>query len=246
MDDFPLFVVVGFLAQLVDGAMGMAYGVTATSVLLGVGVPPAVASASVHASEVFTTGASGFSHWRLGNVDRKLLLRLAVPGVIGGVIGAVLLSSLDVPWLPYLVSAYLLCVGGLIVWRSIKGQPNRDQLPKRVAPIGFFGGIMDAIGGGGWGPVVTSTLLGSGGAPRKVIGSVNASEFFLTVAISTTFLFTVGLELWPVIAGLIVGGVVAAPMGALAAKHVPARALMLVVGCVIVGLGVRGVYPLFT
>lgn len=238
-DDILLYVVIGFAAQMIDGAIGMAYGVTASSVLLSLGVPPATASACVHAAETFTTGASGFAHWRLGNVDRALVVRLALPGMVGGAIGAYVLSELPGETLKPFVSAYLLLLGVVIVWKSLATQPIESPPPRSVAPLGFFGGLFDAIGGGGWGPIVTSTLLGQGHTPRYAIGSVNLSEFFVTLTISTTFFLTVGLSLWPVIAGLIIGGVLAAPLAAYATKHIPDKVLMLIVGCVVVLLSLR-------
>ena len=243
MTDLLIFTAVGFLAQLVDGALGMAYGVTATSMLLQFGTPPAVASASIHAAEAFTTGASGLAHWRAGNVDRRLMLRLAVPGVIGGVIGAYLLSSLPGNVIQPIVSLYLLGMGAVIVRRAFRPlKPPIDLATRPVRALGAAGGFLDAVGGGGWGPIVTSRLIGSGGAPRIVIGSVNAAEFFLTVAISITFFATIGLELWPVITGLVIGGILAAPLGALMAARLPARALLGVVGGLVIGLSVYNLF----
>ncbi len=236
MEEVLLYVVIGFVAQMIDGAIGMAYGVTATSVLLSTGVPPATASACVHAAETFTTGASGLAHWKLGNVDRKLLWRLAVPGAIGGAIGAYVLSEFDGETLKPFISVYLLLLGIVIIWKALVRRALEAPQLRSVAPLGFFGGLLDAIGGGGWGPIVTSSLLGQGATPRYAIGSVNLAEFFVTLTISTTFFLTVGLSLWPIILGLIVGGIIAAPFAALAAKRVPAKALMLVVGCVVIGL----------
>jgi uncharacterized membrane protein YfcA len=183
---------------------------------------------------VFTTGMSGFAHWRLGNVDRHLVVRLAVPGVLGGIAGAYVLSSFPGDAIQPLVSLYLLVMGGVILTRAFGGK--RKLIDLRTHPVRFLGlagGFLDAVGGGGWGPVVASRLIGSGGTPRTVIGSVNAAEFFLTFTISLTFLATIGLELWPVITGLIIGGMLAAPLGALLAARVPAKALMIMVGCLI-------------
>ncbi len=239
-EDFYLYVLVGFAAQMVDGAIGMAYGITSTSVLLSMGLPPATASACVHAAETFTTAASGLSHWKLGNVDRRLIWRLAVPGIIGGVIGAYVLSNVPGEVFKPYISAYLLLLGLFIIYKAVHRKPSFvDVPPNNVAPLGFVGGLVDAIGGGGWGPIVTSTLLGQGATPRYAIGSVNLAEFFVTLAISATFFLTIGLELWPIITGLIVGGIVAAPLAALATKHLPAKVLMILVGCVIVLLSLR-------
>lgn len=238
--DLAFYAVVGFLAQMVDGAIGMAYGVTASSVLLSAGIPPATASACVHASATFTSFASGLSHWKLGNVDRDLLRRLALPGVIGGVIGAYVLTTIDANAIRPFISGYLLLIGLFIIYKAVHRKHSFvDDPPTHVAPLGIFGGFMTAIGGGGWGPIVTSTLLGQGQAPRYTIGTVNLSEFFVTLTISTTFLMTIGLGLWPIILGLVAGGVVAAPVAALAAKNVPAKPLMLAVGIVVVLLSTR-------
>ena len=244
-DDVLLYVIIGFVAQMIDGAIGMAYGVTASSVLLSLGVPPATASACVHAAETFTIGASGFAHWRLGNVDKKLLLRLAIPGMIGGAIGAYVLAGLPGEALKPYISAYLLVLGGFIVWKALEVRPLKVPEPRAVAPLGLVGGALDAMGGGGWGPIVTSTLLGQGATPRYAIGSVNLAEFFVTLVISATFLFTVGLSLWPIITGLIIGGVIAAPFAAMATKHIPDKVLMLMVGCVVTLLSLRTIIIAF-
>jgi hypothetical protein len=238
-EDLLLFIAVGFAAQMVDGAIGMAYGVISTSVLLSVGVPPATASACVHAAETFTTAVSGASHWKFGNVDRKLLLRLAVPGAIGGAIGAYILTNLDGDKVKPFISAYLLLMGLLIVWKALTRRVSEGAAPSRVAPLGF-------IGGGGWGPIVTSTLIGQGTTPRYAIGSVNLAEFFVTLTISATFVATIGLELWPIISGLIIGGVIAAPFAAYATKMLPDKALMILVGCVVAILSLRTIVAALT
>lgn len=229
MDQFLLFMAVGFVAQMVDGAIGMAYGLTATTVLIALGTSPAVASASVHAAEVFTSGASGYAHWRAGNVDRRLMLRLAVPGVLGGVAGALFASLTPVGVIRPLVGLYLVAMGMLILWRALRPRGEAPP-PRRVFPLGLAGGFLDAAGGGGWGPLVVSTLIGRGNAPRIAIGSTNAAEFFVTFAITVAFLGAIGLDLWVVILGLVAGGVLAAPFAALAARAIPPRALMAMVG----------------
>lgn len=238
-DDLILFITVGFVAQMVDGAIGMAYGLTATTVLLGTGVSPAVASACVHAAEVFTTGASGLSHWRLGNIDRRLVLRLMVPGMVGGAIGAYVLTSLPGDLLRPWIAGYLLILGGVILWKALRPRPLEVSPPRHVGVLGFFGGMLDAIGGGGWGPMVASTLLGAGGAPRTTIGSVNIAEFFVTLVISATLIGALGTLPWEIFAGLVIGGVIAAPFAALATKHLPNKALMVLVGGVVVLLSSR-------
>ncbi|MFN3869090.1 MAG: sulfite exporter TauE/SafE family protein [Hyphomicrobiaceae bacterium] len=239
-DDFLLYVAVGFAAQIVDGAIGMAYGIASTSLLLSFGIPPATASACVHAAETFTTGASGIAHWRLGNVDRRLLLRLALPGMMGGAIGAYALTNVPGDTIKPFIAAYLLLLGLYIVCKACLLEISRQPVePKHVAPLGLTGGFLDAIGGGGWGPIVTSSLLGQGTTARYAIGSVNLAEFFVTLTITSTFILTIGLDLWPIIAGLVVGGVIAAPFAALATKHLPDRVLMVLVGAVVSLLGFR-------
>jgi uncharacterized membrane protein YfcA len=238
-EDFAIFVAIGFAAQAVDGAIGMAYGVLASSVLAGFGVPAATASASVHVAEIFTTAASGAAHWRMGNVDFGLLRRLAIPGMVGGAIGAYALTTVPDEMVRPAVSAYLLAVGAVILWKALRERPAEGRPPKLVAPLGLVGGFLDAIGGGGWGPLVTSTLIGRGATPRFAIGSVNLTEFFVTSTISATFVATIGLELWPVVGGLIVGGVLAAPLAAYTTKRLPTRPLMILVAAVVIVLSVR-------
>ena len=239
LEEILLFVLVGFLAQMVDGSIGMAYGLIATSVLLSMSVSPAVASASVHAAEMFTTGASGIAHWRAGNVVARLVLRLAIPGMLGGVLGAYVLTDLPVEIMKPVVSVYLIVMGLIILSRALRKPTPPPAKPPRVTLLGFGGGFVDAIGGGGWGPIVTSTLIGRGNVARTSIGSTNAAEFFVTTAITAVFVATIGLELWPVILGLVLGGVLAAPLAALVTKKLPARPLMIIVGVVITLLSLR-------
>ncbi len=226
---FLVFVAIGLCAQLVDGALGMAYGLVSSSILLTMGMPPAAVSASVHTAEVFTTGVSGAAHGMLGNVDRRLMLRLAVPGVIGGVIGATLLSRIDGDTIKPWIYGYLFVLALLILLRAFGRRLPRGEV-KRVGLLGFVSGLLDAIGGGGWGPMATSTLLAHGGEARTSIGSVSASEFVVTLAISITFLLSIGLEHWQVILGLLVGGAIAAPLAALLVRRVHERVVLFAVG----------------
>lgn len=237
------FILVGFAAQLVDGALGMAFGVITSTLLVGVmGVPPAQASAKVHVVEVFTTGVSGINHLIHRNIDGRLFLRLVVPGVIGGVTGAYVLSSLDAGVVKPFVLAYLAAVGLWLLWRGLDHDPKIKD-PKVVAPLGLAGGFLDAAGGGGWGPVVTSNLLIQGAEPRKVIGTVNSAEFFLTTAISATFIWQLGIAQFGVaVVGLLIGGVAAAPLGAILAKRIPAQKLLLLVGVVLTITSIYGIW----
>ncbi|WP_135468257.1 sulfite exporter TauE/SafE family protein [Crenalkalicoccus roseus] len=239
VEDVIVFAAVGFAAQMIDGAIGMAYGLSAASVLLTLGVAPAAASASIHAAEVFTTGASGLAHWCVGNVRRDLVLRLALPGMLGGVLGAFLLVGAPIGPVRVFVSLYLLVLGGVILAKALRPRAPAVPRPWRVALLGFCGGALDAAGGGGWGAIVTSTLIGQGSVPREAIGSANLAEFFVTVAISAAFVATIGLSLWPIIAGLVLGGVLAAPFAALVAKRVPDRPLMVIVAVVVSLLALR-------
>ncbi|MFA6114384.1 MAG: sulfite exporter TauE/SafE family protein [Sphingomonas sp.] len=225
------YIAVGFAAQMVDGALGMAFGVINNTLLVSfLGVPPALASASVHAVETFTTAASGASHIFHKNVNWKLFRRLVIPGVIGGALGAYVLSNVDAAVAKPFVMAYLASIGLYLLYRAWRGRVEPRE-PKIIEPLGLVGGFLDAAGGGGWGPVVTSNLLVQGASPRSTIGTVNTSEFFLTATISATFIATMGFAAFTLqTVGLLIGGLIAAPFGGLLAKRVPARLLMAMVG----------------
>lgn len=227
------FILVGFVAQMIDGALGMAFGTISNTLLLTLGVPPAAASAGVHTVESFTTAVSGISHAAHGNIDWPLFRRLVIPGVIGGVLGAYVLTQIDADVAKPLILVYLAAIGIYLLYRAFKHSPA-DRPPGLVAPLGLVGGFLDAAGGGGWGAIVTSNLLVQGANPRKTIGTVSAAEFFLTVTISATFLATLGLAAFTQMTlGLLIGGVAAAPFGALIAKRVQARSLLVMVGLVL-------------
>jgi uncharacterized membrane protein YfcA len=230
----------GFIAQMIDGALGMAYGVTATTFLLSVGITPAAASASVHASEVFTSGVSGYMHLKFGNVNSKLFKTLVIPGVIGAILGAYVLSSLEEysTYIKPIVSIYTLFLGVIIIRKALIKRMEKRQL-KRVGLLALFGGYLDSIGGGGWGPIVSSTLIASGRHPKYTIGSVNLTEFFVSLASSITFFTVIGLGYWQVIIGLILGGVVAAPIAAKLANKLPVKSMMILVGMVIIIVSLR-------
>jgi uncharacterized membrane protein YfcA len=221
---------------MIDGALGMAYGVSCTSLLLAFGYQPAAASASVHMAEIVTSGVSGHFHWRLGNVNPALFHNLVWPGMVGGALGAYVLSALPGDALKPWVAIYLAVMGVRILIKGLNGRPVTPATTTRVEALGFVGGLMDAIGGGGWGPIVTSTLVGSGHEPRFAIGSVNRAEFFVTVVQSATFVLTIGFGNWPVVLGLCAGGALAAPLAATVTRRLQATHLMIAVGVLIVVL----------
>ncbi|RXK47085.1 sulfite exporter TauE/SafE family protein [Aquirufa rosea] len=234
------YVLGGFIAQMIDGALGMAYGVTATTFLLSVGISPAAASASVHASEVFTSGVSGYMHLKFGNVNSKLFKTLVIPGIIGAILGAYVLSSLEnyAGYIKPIVSIYTLFLGAIIIKKALIKRQEKRQL-KKVGLLALLGGYLDSIGGGGWGPIVSSTLIASGRHPKYTIGSVNLTEFFVSLASSLTFFTVIGLGYWQVIIGLILGGVIAAPIAARLANKLPVKTMMILVGMVIIIVSLR-------
>jgi uncharacterized protein len=245
-ENFELFLLAGFIAQLIDGALGMAYGVTASTFLLSFGVTPAAASASIHTSEIFTSGVSGLFHLKFQNVNKKLFKTLLLPGVIGAALGALTLSFFETysHILKPFIAVYTLYLG-IIIIRKAFGK-KRDKVKTRNIPkLAAFGGFMDSIGGGGWGPIVSSTLIAGGRHPRYTIGSVNLTEFFVALASSITFFSIIGINHWNVIAGLILGGMVAAPIGAIASKHLPIKTMMAVVGVLVILLSCRILYTSF-
>lgn len=240
--EFFTFVAVGFFAQLVDGALGMAFGVISTTALVALGVPPAAASAGVHAVETVTTAVSGTSHAIARNIDWKLFFRIAVPGIVGAVLGAYLLTSIPADKAKPLIQAYLGVLGIWIFWRGFR-HIHVEREPKVVEPLGLAGGFLDAAGGGGWGPIVTSNLIAQGKAPRHTIGTVNAAEFLVTMSAAITFIYHLG---WEVVTnatlGLLAGGVIAAPFGAILAKRLKPDVLMIMVGVVLVATSTFGIW----
>jgi len=242
MDDLILFAGVGFLAQIVDGALGMAYGVISSTVLLAFGVPPAMASASVHAAEVFTTAASAGSHALNRNVNWRLFAPLAVGGCIGGAVGAFVLTSVDGARIKPFITAYLAIMGAVILYRAWRGRTPSPFPVRWTGPLGLLGGFLDAVGGGGWGPTVTTAMVASGEEPRISIGTVNTAEFFVTSAISAAFLATLVSGHWTqsgvadhtrAVGGLILGGLLAAPLAGRVVRIIPVRALTWMVGALV-------------
>ncbi len=231
---FYQFIVVGFVAQMIDGTLGMAYGVSCSTLLLHFGVAPRVATAAVHTAEVFTTGVSGLTHLRFKNIDRKLFLRIVVTGSIGAMIGAYLISEvLDGKVIKPYIAAYLLILGIVIIAKGIRNRQKVEKEVKYAEWLAFIGGLCDAIGGGGWGPIVTSNIIHQGKNPRETIGTVNTAEFFVAFFSTGVFMFFVGVESWQIVLGLIAGGVIAAPVGALFASKINRQVLMIIIGIVI-------------
>lgn len=237
-ESFLLYVAAGFAAQMVDGSLGMAYGVTSSTLLLTIGLPPATVSATVHAAECFTTGASAISHRLIGNVNAQLFRRLLVPGIAGAVVGAYILSELPGAQLRAYSASYLLVMGLVILVKAFREFPPRT-VSTYLIPLAFAGAFIDALGGGGWGPIVATTLIARGNGLRETVGSVNAAEFFVTVAASITFLVTLGIGHWQVIVALALGGLLAAPIGAWACKRLPTKPFMVLIGLLILGLSIR-------
>ncbi|HET7360764.1 MAG TPA: sulfite exporter TauE/SafE family protein, partial [Salinimicrobium sp.] len=212
---FWWFILAGFVAQIIDGALGMAYGVSCTTLLLNFGIPPSFASASVHTSEIFTSGVSGLSHLKFKNIDKKLFFKLVFTGVLGAVIGAFLISQIfDGSVIKPFVAAYLFILGGVILYKGIQNKKRKNKKLKHIGPLAFIGGLMDACGGGGWGPIVTSNLINQGNDPRKTVGTVVTAEFFVTFFATAIFIFFLSVQFWQIVIGLIIGGTIAAPIGA--------------------------------
>jgi hypothetical protein len=246
----PIFwsaVGVGLLAQVIDGALGMAYGVTSTSFLLAVGVSPAMASGATHLAEVFTTGVSGVSHLKMGNVNKRLFFSLLIPGIIGGLIGAYVLSHIDGKVLKPFISAYLLLMGIYVLSKAFRHtRARREVSAGKVVPLALFGSLMDTTGGGGWGPIVTTSLVGSGHDPRTTIGSVNFAEFFLTVTVAAALFSILDNSVWLIVAGLVIGGLFAAPLAAYLTKRLNAKVLLVLVGTLISAISAFNLYMAYS
>ena len=245
----PLFwsaLAVGLIAQVIDGALGMAYGITSSTFLLAFGAPPALASGATHLAEVFTTGVSGVSHLKLGNVNKKLFLSLVIPGIIGALLGTYVLTNVDGKVLKPYISAYLLIMGLYILSKAFRHFAVRHEIQlKKIIPLAIFGGFVDTTGGGGWGPVVTTSLVGAGHNPRTTIGSVNFAEFFLTVAVAAAFFTLLDASVWTIVAGLVIGGLFAAPFAAYATRHFQTKTLLILVGTLITLVSTYNLYKLF-
>lgn len=238
---FPVMFIAGFVAQLVDGALGMGYGVASTTILLSAGVAPATISGSIHTAEMFASAASGYSHYKFGNVNKKLFKALVIPGIIGAIAGAVLLWLLDESygsWVRPALAVYTMFLGLKIIWNVYKNE-NKKKKFKNYKLLAGTGGFFDSFGGGGWGPIVTTTLITKGRTPRFVIGSVSATEFFVTFASALTFFILLGVTHWQTILGLIAGGLIAAPIAAKLAGKLPRRTAMLLLGALVIFWSLR-------
>lgn len=236
---FWLAVAIGLIAQTIDGALGMAYGLSANSFLLSIGATPAAASGAVHVAEIFTTAGSGVSHIRFKNVDKALLKRIVFPGVIGGVLGVLLITSINSQLLKPIIASYLLLMGIMILFKACK--INREKSSKKlkhIKKLALSGGFLDAVGGGGWGPVVTSSLLCQGNNPRKTIGTVNTAEFFVALITGISFILLGAIEHWALIFGLISGGLFASPFAAFLTSRLNTRVLLISVGLLITSLSI--------
>lgn len=243
---FYWMLLVGFLAEIVAGSMGMGYGVICTTILLILNVPPPIISASIHSAESFTSAAGTVSHWQLGNVNKKLVKALAIPAIIGAVIGAITLTYVGERYAkmtkPF-IAAYTMYLGIRILQNAFKRKIHHSQKKKiKVTRLGLIGGFIDSFGGGGWGPLVTGTFIKNGHTPRYVIGSSTVAKFILTVASAITFLFTVGIHHWNIVAGLLIGGVVTAPFSAMLTAKLSTKKMFVVVGCVVIIMSLITIY----
>lgn len=237
-DKFVLFIIIGFIAQIIDGTLGMGYGVSSTSFLLSFGISPAMASASVHTAEIFTTGVSGFSHWKFKNVNKKLLFLLVFPGAIGAILGSLLLVYFDGNVLKPFMAIYLLIMGLRIMFKAF-AKKKQKTIFKQYSILGFVGGFLDSSGGGGWGPVVTSTLIGAGRTPSITIGTVNTAEFIIAFVSSVVFAISLSFNYWQIIIGLILGGIIAAPVAAFLCQKIKTKTALILVGLLIIFLSLK-------
>ena len=245
---FLFFILAGFLAQMVDGVLSMGYGVTSATCLMSFGVSPVAMSAAIHTSEIFTTGISGYSHYRFGNVNKKLFKHLVIPGIIGAVLGASLLVFLGDKagkWLLPVIALYAGFLGLKILIKAF-GQGQHNRKVKRVGLLAWVGGFLDSFGGGGWGPIVTSTLISKGRSPKYTVGSVSLTEFFVTLSSAFTFFITVGVSHWNIVLGLLIGGGVAAPIAARLTGKLPKKTMMIAVGIMVMIWSIRMFYKSFS
>lgn len=236
----------GALAALIDGSLGMAYGVTGTAFLLGYGISPVKAVAYIHIAEIFVSGSSGLNHWKIGNVNIKLFKKILLPGIIGATLGALIIAKVEIPYLSIIISVYLLIMGIFLIIKAYsKIKLQFKQKNSVVIPLAVTGGFVDGAGGGGWGPVVTTSLLGSKMEPKKVIGTVNASEFFINLASAISLLLLVKVTDWEALAGLIIGGFLVAPYAARVTSKMSIKIILTFVGVLIIVISLRKIFNFF-
>lgn len=236
----------GAVAALIDGSLGMAYGVTGTAFLLGYGISPVKAVAYIHIAEIFVSGSSGLNHWKIGNIDTKLFKKLLIPGIIGAILGALIIAKVKIPYLSIVISIYLLFMGIFLIAKAYsKIKLQFKQKNSVVIPLAVTGGFVDGAGGGGWGPVVTTSLLGGKMEPKKVIGTVNASEFFINLASAVSLLFLVKVTDWEALAGLIIGGFLVAPYAARVTSKMSVKMILTFVGVLITVISLRKIFNFF-
>ncbi len=243
---FYWMLLVGFAAEVVAGSMGMGYGVICTTILLILNVPPPVISASIHSAESFTSAAGTISHWQLGNVNKKLVKALAIPAVIGAIIGALLLTYVGERYAkmtkPF-IAFYTMYLGIRILQNAFKqNEGNKKKKTTNISALGLVGGFIDSFGGGGWGPLVTGTFIKNGHTPRYVIGSSTFAKCILTVASAITFIFTIGIQHWNIVAGLLIGGIVTAPFSAMLTSKLPTKKMFVAVGIVVIFCSLITIY----
>lgn len=236
----------GAVAALIDGSLGMAYGVTGTAFLLGYGISPVKAVAYVHIAEIFVSGSTGLNHWKIGNIDTKLFKKLLIPGIIGAILGALIIAKVKIPYLSIVISIYLLFMGIFLIAKAYsKIKLQFKQKNSVVIPLAVTGGFVDGAGGGGWGPVVTTSLLGGKMEPKKVIGTVNASEFFINLASAVSLLFLVKVTDWEALAGLIIGGFLVAPYAARVTSKMSVKMILTFVGLLITIISLKKIFNFF-
>ena len=247
---FYWMLLAGFLAEIVAGSMGMGYGVICTTILLILNIPPPIISASIHSAESFTSAAGTISHYKLGNINKRLTKLLAIPAIFGAVLGALALTYVGERYAkitkPF-IAAYTMYLGIRILQNAFKkpnGTKNGNGKKKKtnITALGLIGGFIDSFGGGGWGPLVTGTFIKNGRTPRYVIGSSTAAKFVLTVVSAITFIFTVGIHHWNIVAGLLIGGIITAPFSALLTSRLPVRKMFVVVGIVVIIMSLITIY----
>lgn len=243
---FYWMLLVGFAAEVVAGSMGMGYGVICTTILLILNVPPPVISASIHSAESFTSAAGTISHWQLGNINKKLVKALAIPAIIGAVLGALALSYVGERYAkitkPF-IAVYTMYLGVRILQNAFKKRAiNEAKTATNITRLGLIGGFIDSFGGGGWGPLVTGTFIKNGHTPRYVIGSSTFAKCLLTVASAITFIFTIGIQHWNIVAGLLIGGIVTAPFSAMLTAKLPTKKMFVAVGIVVIFCSLITIY----